>query len=341
MWDRPRLYVGSLAVAVLFPIGFYVLVRAYAAGGGRWPSPWLNALLAVLGTLVALAAAVRAQAAPTRRAFLAEAVPGLGGFALLAFALGTPTGISAGVATVLAAAVLSALLPLLPESGEGRAAAVLVVLVAGAPPAATFAARALTVQAGIEAGDGWAFLAVAAAVAWLLTFAGAARALRLPVLGHGAEGGGSAAGAGLAALILLAGGAGLGLVASRICVPATAEVMEIAPGVIGGDGVAVLTSAGAWAAVALGAPLLLLAALAALASRGAAALAVTGDPPGPLLPAPLGDRLARLRTRLAGVAVPEQYRSLVNPRAIEAAMGRGQPLLWAVLLLALAVAVNR
>ena len=39
IWDRPRLYVGSLAVALLFPIGFYVLVRAYAAGGGRWPSP--------------------------------------------------------------------------------------------------------------------------------------------------------------------------------------------------------------------------------------------------------------------------------------------------------------
>jgi len=38
MWDRPRLYVGSLAIAVLFPIGFYLLVRAYAAGGGRWPS---------------------------------------------------------------------------------------------------------------------------------------------------------------------------------------------------------------------------------------------------------------------------------------------------------------
>jgi hypothetical protein len=68
---------------------------------------------------------------------------------------------------------------------------------------------------------------------------------------------------------------------------------------------------------------------------------VAGEPPPPLLPAPWADRPARLRRRLVALRVPEQYRSLVNPRAIEAAMGRGQPLLWAVLLLALAVAVNR
>ena len=155
------------------------------------------------------------------------------------------TGIAAGVATVLAAAVLAALLPLLPEVDGGRLAPVLLVLVAGAPPAATFAARALTVQAGIEAGDGWAFLGVAAALAWLLTFAGAARASRLPASGRGAEAGGSALGAGLAAGGLLAGGAGLGLVVSRICLPATAEVMQVPPGAIGGDGIAGLITRGA------------------------------------------------------------------------------------------------
>lgn len=341
IWDRPRLYVGSLAVAVLFPIGFYLLVRAYAAGGGRWPSPWLNATLAVAGALVALAAAARAQAAPTRRAFLAEAVPGLGGFALLAFALGTPTGITAGVLTVLTASVLAALLPLLPETGSPLLAAILVVLVAGAPPAATFGARALTVEAGIEVGDGWAFLGVAAALAWLLTFAGGARALRLPVRGRGGEPGGSAAGAGLAAGILLAGGAGLGVVISRICVPATAEVIGVPPGSIGGGSAAVLTTAGAWAAVALGLPLLLLAVVPALAGRRAPAAGVAADSPPPLLTAPWTDRPARFGRRLAALRVPDEYRSLFNPRAIEAAMGRGQPLLWALLLIALAVAVNR
>src|SRR5207302_3706167 len=173
---------------------------------------------------------------------------------------------------------------------------------------------------------GWAFLALAAALAWLLSFAGAARALRLPVAERGAEAGGSAAGAGLAAGILLAGGAGMALIVSRICVPATAEVMPVPPGVIGGDGIAVLTTPGAWAAVALGLPLLLLAAVAALAARGAAPVAVAREPSPPLLAAPWADRPARLRARLLAWSVPEQYRSLVNPRAIEAAMGRGQPL---------------
>lgn len=368
-WDRPRLQTSSLAIACLFPVGFYLLVRAYAAGGGRWPSLWLNVALAGLGVLVAMTAAVRAQSATTRRSYLAEALPGLGGFALLAFALGTPGGVSAGMATVLVAAVLAALLPLLPE-GDAWFALVALALVAGLPPAATFAARALTVEAGIEAGGGWAFLVVAAAIAWLLAFAAAARAVRLPVLGMGAEPGGSgpgaelgaepggsAAGAALAGLALVGGGAGFGLLVARICLPATAEVMQVTPDAVGGGGVAVLTTAGAWAAVALGGPLLLLAILPALGARGApvpvlgargaaaparAAPAIApGTPPPPLFTIPGANRPRRLAAWMAAQRVPEQYQSLVNPRAVEAAMGRGQPLLWAVLLLALAVAVNR
>lgn len=340
MWDRPRLYGGSLAVAVLFPIGFYLLVRAYAADGGRWPSAWLNVLLGVLGVVIALMSALRAQAAPTRREFLSEGLPGLGGYALLAFAVGTPIGISAGVTTLLVAAGLAALLPLLPEGPESRSAPLLLALVAGAPPAATFAARALVLMAGFEAGEGWGFLAVAAVVAWLLGFAGAARAGHLPARPRGAEAAGSAAGAGLAAVALLAGGALLGQVVSRVSVPATAEVLSGAPGAIGGGGVAVLTTAGGWAAVALGLPLLVLVLLPILVSRRSLP-AATADAPEPPLRLPWTGIAAGVGARLSGLSVPEQYRSLVNPRAVEAAMGRGQPLLWAVLLLALAVAVNR
>jgi hypothetical protein len=339
-WDRPRLYVGSLAVAVLFPVGFCVLVRAYGADGGRWPNPWLNVVVAVGAAVITLGSALRAQAAATRRQFLAEALPGLGGFALLAFAVGTPTGITAGVATLLAAAVLAALLPLLPETEQSRAGPLLLALVAGTPPATTFAARALVVQAGIEAGGGWGFLAVAAALAWLLGFAGAARAGRLPVAGRGAEFGGSAVGAGLAALALLAGGALLGVLVAQVCLPATAEVVSVPPGAVGGSLVAVLTAAGSWAAVALGLPLLLLVLIPVVASRGAPAPAAM-EAPAPLLRVPWAGAQARAWNRLRALRVPEQYRSLVNPRAVEAAMGRGQPLLWAVLLLALAVAVNR
>jgi hypothetical protein len=129
-----------------------------------------------------------------------------------------------------------------------------------------------------------------------------------------------------------------------VCLPATAEVLQVTPDAVGGGAVAVLTTAGAWAAVGLGGPLLLLAILPALGARRAATAApasASGGAPAPLFTIPGADRPRRLAAWLAARRVPEQYRSLVNPRAVEAAMGRGQPLLWAVLLLALAVAVNR
>ncbi|HEX6349089.1 MAG TPA: hypothetical protein VF160_06825 [Candidatus Dormibacteraeota bacterium] len=340
VWDRPRLYVGSLAVALLFPIGFYVLVRAYGADGGRWPSPWLNVLVGALAVLIALTSALRAQAATTRRQFLSEALPGLGGFALLALAVGTATGITAAVATLLTAAVVAALLPLLPEAAESRAAPLLLALLVGAPPAATFAARALVVQSGIEAGGGWGFLALAAALAWLLSFAAAARAGRLPAVGRGTEAGGSAAGAGVAALVLLAGGPLLGWLVAQVCLPATAEVVTVPPGAVAGGSIAVLTAAGAWPAVALGLPLLVLVLLPLLGGRSPRVAAAVEAPP-PLLSPVWARPQARIWNRVRALRVPEQYRSLFNPRALEAAMGRGQPLLWAVLLLALAVAVNR
>ena len=40
-------------------------------------------------------------------------------------------------------------------------------------------------------------------------------------------------------------------------------------------------------------------------------------------------------------AVPDQYRSIVNPRALEKAAAGGRPLLWLAALVALAFAVNR
>jgi len=101
-----------------------------------------------------------------------------------------------------------------------------------------------------------------------------------------------------------------------------------------------VTAAGGWAAIALGLPLLLLVMIPVVAVRRPRAAAPATAPP-PLLPLPWTAVQGRARNRLRSLRIPEQYRSLVNPRAVEAAMGRGQPLLWAVLLLALAVAVNR
>src|ERR1700676_4604124 len=83
VWSRPSLRAAGLVVATLYPLGFYLLVRAYELGDGSYPHVAFNAVLASWGVVVALGAAVRAQAATTRRGFLGEVIPGMGGFALM------------------------------------------------------------------------------------------------------------------------------------------------------------------------------------------------------------------------------------------------------------------
>src|SRR6202171_3885030 len=93
VWSRPSLRAAGLVVRSLFPLGFYLLVRAYELGDGRYPHVAFNAVLASWGVVVAFGAAVRAQAAITRREFLGEVIPGMGGFALMTVALCTPLGL--------------------------------------------------------------------------------------------------------------------------------------------------------------------------------------------------------------------------------------------------------
>ena len=343
MWDRPRLTSGALAIALLVPLGLALLVRAYELGGGRWPSIWVNLGLAVVGAATAAAAAARSQQAETRRAHLGETVPGLGGVALVAFALGTPAGMVAGLTAVLALALLAALLPLMPdEAGRGPAAAL--ALAAGVPPALTFVARLLATQAAIEAGDAWAFLGIALALTWLVDAAASARALRLPALGRGAEPGGSSPGAVASGAVVLLAGALAGVVTTYVSLPATTEVMTFPVAAVAGGALRVETTSGAWAAVALGVPatvlLLGIAAAARLWPAGEEAVRRQGVVP-PLFALPWRGYPDLWVDRLTSLRIPEEYRSLADPRTLEAAMARGQPVLWVVLLLVLAAAVNR
>src|SRR5438105_52333 len=172
VWDRSSTRAAGLAVATLLPLGFYLLTRAYAIGAGRYPSLWLNLALAGLGAAVALSAAARAQSARDRHAYLSEVIPGLAGLALLAEALGTPVGVTAAILTLAAASLLAAVLPLLPARGSGTVVFAMAVA-AGAPPSLAFAARLLDIQAALEAGEITAFLALAGAIAWLWSLAGA------------------------------------------------------------------------------------------------------------------------------------------------------------------------
>ena len=344
MWDRPRLTSGALAVALLMPLGLALLVRAYELGGGHWPSIWANLALAVLGVAVAATSAARAQQADTRRAHQAETAPGLGGVALVAFALGTPAGMVAGLTCVLAGALVAGLLPLMPDrAGRGPAAAL--ALAAGVPPALTFVARLLTIQAAIEAGDAWAFLGIALALSWLVKAAASARALRLPAMGRGAEAGGSPVGAAIAGAAVLLGGVFAGVLTTYVSLPATAEVMTFPVAAVAGGSQLVATASGAWASVALGGP-------AAVLLLGIAAAARFRPPPtdegirgqgavAPLLAVPWRGYPERWIDWALGLRIPDEYRSLADPKTVEAAMARGQPVLWVVLLLVLAAAVNR
>jgi hypothetical protein len=91
-------------------------------------------------------------------------------------------------------------------------------------------------------------------------------------------------------------------------------------------------------ALMLFAPLLLIGALVF-------GLAGSAQPRGHARPALFTMPGAALWRRLAdgvrSATVPEQYRSIVNPKALEKAAAGGRPLLWIAMLVALAYAVNR
>src|SRR5712692_2542396 len=327
----------GLAAALLFPLGFYLLVRAYDLGAGRLPAPWLNLALVAAGALIALLAAWRGQAATSRRDYLAEVLPGLGGLAVFGLGLGTALGLTAAVTSLAAAALLAGLLPLMPERTPGPVLLGLAAA-AGIPPGLGFAGRLLTYQGALEAGEAKAMLGILVVAAWLLTLAGAARAVRLPagrVEAPGRAGAGFAAG--LAGLVL-AGGAGLGLLASGLAVPAAQEALGQPGSPLTGGLLTVTSAAGSWAAVTLAGPVILLGLLGAAASWRAwpSALPARPEGPPPLLSGPGPIEVAGLR--LAAPSVDE-YRSLFNPAAIDRALSSGQPWLWVAVLLALALVV--
>jgi len=344
MWDRERLEAGSLAIALLGPLGFLLLARAYTLGAGSWPSPALNLALGAVGVAVAAAAAFRAQAAASRPAFLAEAVPLGGGLALLALALGTPLGVSAAVLTLAGSALVAALAPLLP-AGRWPSAVLATAVIVGVPPALIFGGRLLAIQAAVEAGDVFAFLGLAGALSWLL---GLAAAARLPGLSNEGDDervrGRLGTYAGLALAVL--GGLAVGVLETLLALPVAAEAIGSPAAAVSGGYLAVVTASGGWAAFTLGGPLLLLAALVTFLSRPAWRLwpgrpAALRPPPPPFFRLP-AVRLARGRARApSSLRLPDQYRSLMDPSALEAAVAGSRPWLWGAITLALIIAVTR
>jgi hypothetical protein len=354
LWSRPSLRAAGMAVATLYPLGFYLLIRAYEMGDGRYPQPVLGVALACLGVLVSLGVAVRAQAAATRREYLGEVIPGLGGFALMAIAIGTPVGLVAGIVVLVAIGVLAACLPLLPDRA-GPPTLLTIAAAAGVPPGLAFGALVVALAATFEAGDFMGLIGIAGAAVWILFMVAAARAIGLPAgRGHPAIETSPRTAMALAAILLVAGAA-LPVVVTLLAVPAQADVMRSAG--LGGGLVSVSTVQTELPALTLFAPLLLLGAIAYGLTGGfgaqrslrrepapdqkPAATSRSAQARPPVFTIPGTDAPKRWLVAVRKAAVPEQYRSIVNLRALEKAAAGGRPVLWLATLIALAYAVNR
>jgi len=338
IWMRPSLRAASVTAATLLPLGLYLLVRAYEVGNGRYPQSWLNLALAAWGVLVALGAAARAQAAPTRSEYMAETVPGLAGFALMSIAIGTAVGLFAGLILLASAALLTAALPLLPDR-RGPAALLVAAAAAGVPPGLAFGGRVLGLADAFEAGNAFGLVAVAGAATWLVAAAGAARSVGLHAGRRRQASDALALVAGVLGVIVLAAGPAVAALAS-ITTDAIAGVMPLPTGGLAPDALSIITVSTTLPAVALFGPLLLVGAAAVLLSKPGPVTSAAQSK-APLFDVPGAAAAMRLRDRLRAWTIPEQYRSLFDLAALERLAAGGRPALWLASLVALAIAVSR
>jgi len=338
IWMRPSLRAASVTAATLLPLGLYLLVRAYELGNGRYPQSWLNLALATWGVLVALGAAARAQAAPTRSEYMAETVPGLAGFALMSIAIGTAVGLFAGLILLASSALLTAALPLLPDR-RGPPALIVAAAAAGVPPGLAFGGRVLGLADAFEAGNAFGLVAVAGAATWLVAAAAAARSVGLHAGRRRQASDVLALVAAVLGVAVLAAGPAVAAVAS-ITSDAIASVMPLPTGGLAPDALSIITVSTTLPALALFGPLLLLGAAAvALSKPGPVTSAAQSK--APLFEVPGAAAAIRVRDQLRSWTIPEQYRSLFDPAALERLAVGGRPALWLASLVALAVAVSR
>lgn len=337
LWTRPSLRAAGITVATLYPLGFYILVRAYELGAGRYPSIAFNVLLALTGVAIAVACAARAQAAPSRREFFAEVVPGFGGFALTAIALGTPLSLVSGLVTLASASALVACLALLPDRA-GVAPLVAIAAAIGLPPGIVFASRVIGIEAAFEAGELIGLIGLAGAAVWALWVVAGARATGLPGgRGHPLVETFPRVSTAIAAGTVVAGPA-VAVFQLGFANPAAAEVMQSAAGSLAGGATSVATESSVLPAVTLLVPLLL---VAAIAYVGTSMKAIQTQARPAIFPLPAREWLRQARALVSSLAVPDQYRTILNVGELEAAATGARPWLWLTALVALGFAVTR
>src|SRR5882672_1343180 len=337
LWARTSSRAAALTMVTLYPLGFYLLVRAYELGDGHYPHPLFNVLLAAIGIAAAFAAAARAQAATTRREFFGEVIPGLGGFALTAIAIGNPLGLVAGLILLATASALLACLALLPDRA-GLAPLVTIAAAVGLPPGLAFGARALGIEATFETGDFLGLIGLAGAAAWVTWMVAGARAIGLPGgRGRPAQETFPRVSMLIAALTLVAGPA-LAAFQLGLANPVAAEVMPSSAGTLAGGLTSVVTVSSVLPVVTLFVPLLLVGiAIYALTNTSA----IRTQARTAVFKLPAGASLERALALVRGARVPEQYRSILDIKELEAAAAGGNPILWLAALVALGFAVTR
>ena len=336
LWSRHSLRAAGITIATLYPLGFYLLVRGYEMGGGHYPHPFANALLSSFGVAVTLGAAFRAQAASSRREFLGEVIPGFGGFALMALALGTPLGLTSALVMLLTAGAMTACLPLLPDRG-GLASLVAIAAAAGLPPGLVFGSRVVGVGSTFEVGDFIGLIGVAGAVAWAIWMVAAARAIGLPG-GRGRPAAETFPRVALAiAVLTFIAGPALAVIQTGFANPVQAAVMQSSSAVAASLTSVVMVST-VLPALPLFIPLLLIGA-AAYMSVGDLGIRTQSRPQ--LFALPAASAVQRVCEAVRAARVPEQYRSIVGVAELEVAAAGGHPLLWLAALVALTFAVTR
>ena len=136
----------------------------------------------------------------------------------------------------------------------------------------------------------------------------------------------------------LVAGPALAVIQSAYANPAQADVMPFPAGAVSGGLTSMVTVSTVLPVVALFVPLLIIAVLAFGAARTSL---IRTQPRPPLFTFPWTGAIDRLRREVASASLPEQYRSLLDLRALESAAAGGRPLVWLASLAALAFAVTR
>ena len=184
-------------------------------------------------------------------------------------------------------------------------------------------------------------IGLAGAATWLVSAAAAARSVRLPAgRGRSAVETHPEIAAVLGAIVIAAG-ALLGAAVLAAYSPVS-DVMNVFFNLGQPVGLEVVTVSTVMPAVVLFGPLLVLAAIALALSRPAApAVRAPSEEVAPLFPLVAPRAFDRAAAAVRAAAVPAQYRSLFNPRALENVAAGGSPLLWLASIIALAFAVTR